>query len=83
MTRENPGPLLPLFGAVMALLAQALKILAIEEQNLVTLMRLDVVDRVGGLNRAQRLAQAARWLGLELMPPQPVPALRLVQVMPR
>ena len=69
MTRENAGALLPLLGAVVALLAQALKILSIEEESLVTLVRDDVVDRVGGLNRAQRLTQAARRFGLKLMPP--------------
>ena len=82
MSGENAGAFLPLLGAVVALLAKALKILPIEEESLVTLVRDDVVDRVGGLNRTQRFAQAARRLGLKLMPPQPVPALGLVEVVP-
>lgn len=56
MTRQDARPLLPLLGAVVALLAQALQILSIEEQNLVTLMRFDVVDSVSSRYRAQRLA---------------------------
>lgn len=51
MTGQDAGPLLSLLGAVMAWLAEALKILRIEEQNLIAFVRFDVVDRVGGLDR--------------------------------
>ncbi len=78
MTWENARALLSLLCSVVALLAQALKIPSIEEQNLITLVRLDVVNGVSCLDRAQRPTQAACWLGLKLMPSQPIPALRLI-----
>ena len=64
MTRQDAGPLLPLLGTVMAWLAQALQVRGIEEQPLITLVRLDVVDSVGSLDRTQRTTQAAGWLSL-------------------
>ena len=82
MTRQDAGPLLPLLGAVMAGLAQALQIPRIEEQILVTLMRLDVVDDVGRLHNIKGATQAAGWLGLQLVPAQPIPAFGLIQVVP-
>lgn len=64
MTRQDAGPLLSLLGAVMAGLAQALQIPRIEEQILVTLMRLDVVDDVGCLHNIKSTTQAAGRLSL-------------------
>ena len=82
MPRQDAGSLLSLLGAVVTVLAEALKVAAIEEQILIALVRLDVVNRIGSFYSSQGAAQAARWLCLQLMPAQPVPALGLVEVMP-
>lgn len=82
MPRQDSGSLLSLLGAVVTVLAEALKVAAIEEQILIALVRLDVVNRIGSFYSSQGAAQAARWLSLQLMPAQSVPALGLVEVMP-
>lgn len=64
VTWQDSCPLLPLLGTVMARLAKALEIGRIEEQNLITPMRLDVVDSVGCLDGTQRTTEPTRWLGL-------------------
>ena len=52
MSRQDAGSLLSLLGAVVTVLAEALKVAAIEEQVLIALVRLDVVNRIGSLNCA-------------------------------
>ena len=64
MPRQYAGAFLSLLGTVMTVLAQALKVAAIEEQILITLMCLYVVDRISSLYRAQSATQAARRFGL-------------------
>lgn len=75
--------LLSLLRAVMANLAEALQVGRIEEQRDVTTVGFDVVSDVGSYHAALRGAAAAQWLCLELSPPEPIPFLGLVQVMPR
>ena len=82
MPGQDAGSLLPLLGTVVTVLAEALKVASIKEQILIALVRLDVVNRIGSFYSSQGAAQAARWLCLQLMPAQPVPALGLVEVMP-
>ena len=82
MSRQDAGAFLSLLGAVVAMLAKALEVASVEEQILIALMRLDVVNRIGSFYSSQGAAQAARWLCLQLMPAQPVPALSLIEVMP-
>ena len=53
MPRQDSGSLLSLLGAVVTVLAEALKVVAIEEQILIALVRLDVVDGVSSPYRAQ------------------------------
>lgn len=83
MPRQDSGSLLSLLGAVVTVLAEALKVAAIEEQVLIALVRLDVVDSIGSLYCAKRSAQSARRICLQLMPAEPIPALGLIEVMPR
>lgn len=52
MPRQDSGSLLSLLGAVVTVLAEALKVVAIEEQVLIALVRLDVVNRIGSLHCA-------------------------------
>lgn len=82
MPGQYAGALLSLLGAVVAALTEALKVACVEEQILIALVRLNVVNRIGSFYSSQGAAQAARWLCLQLMPAQPVPALGLVEVMP-
>ena len=82
MPRQDAGSLLSLLGAVVTVLAEALKVAAIEEQILIALVRLDVVDSISSLYRTKGAAQAAYRLCLQLMPPEPIPSLGLIEVMP-
>ena len=52
MSGQDAGAFLSLLGAIVAVLAEALKVAAIEEQILIALVRLDVVNRIGSLNCA-------------------------------
>lgn len=80
---QDAGLLLPLLGAVVTGLAQALEIRRIKEQILVALVRLDVVDGVGRFDNVHCSAHATGWLCLQLVPAQSIPALGLVQMVPR
>ena len=56
MPRQDSGSLLPLLGAVVTVLAEALKVAASEEQVLIALVRLDVVDSISSLYRTKGAA---------------------------
>lgn len=56
MPRQDAGSLLSLLGAVVTVLAEALKVAAIEEQVLIALVRLDVVDSISSLYRTKGAA---------------------------
>ena len=82
MPRQDAGSLLSLLSAVVTVLAEALKVAAIEEQVLIALVRPDVVDSISSLYSAKGVAQAAYRLCLQLMPAESIPALGLIEVMP-
>ena len=56
MPGQDSGSLLSLLGAVVTVLAEALKVAAIEEQVFIALVRLDVVDSISSLYGAKRSA---------------------------
>ena len=83
MPGQYAGALLPLLGAVVAALTEALEVACVEEQILIALVRFDVIHSIGSLYSAKSAAQAADRFSLQLMPAQPIPSLGLVEVMPR
>lgn len=80
---HDAGLLLPLLGAIVAALAEALKVGCIVEQRYITSVRSDVVSDRSGYRQALRSAATAQRLTLQLFPSESVPVLRLVEVMPR
>ena len=64
MPGQYAGALLPLLGAVVTALTEALEVASVEEQILIALVRLYVVNRIGSFYSSQGAAQAARRLCL-------------------
>lgn len=56
MSGQDAGAFLSLLGAVVAVLAEALKVACIEEQILIALVRFDVIHSIGSLYSAKSAA---------------------------